>query len=201
MKDQLRDTDRQLRRTGRDLERDRREIERDEKKLEMEIKNAAKMGNKQVCTILAKQLVQLRKQKERSYAANSKITALNSQTKVMGANVKLAGAMTTATKSLASMNKVMNPEKIGQTMQEFEKATSKMDMTEEMMNDALDDILNESGDEEEGESIVQQVLDEIGIDVSAKISQAPSAPARLGESSKSNTDIDDIERQLAKLKS
>lgn len=39
----------------------------------MEIKNAAKMGNKQVCTILAKQLVQLRKQKERSYAANSKV--------------------------------------------------------------------------------------------------------------------------------
>lgn len=94
---------------------------------------------------------------------------MNSQTKVMGANVKLAGAMTTATKSLASMNKVMNPEKIGQTMQEFEKATSKMNMTEEMMNDALDDILNESGDEEEGESIVQQVLDEIGIDVSAKV--------------------------------
>lgn len=87
----------------------------------------------------------------------------------MGANVKLAGAMTTATQSLSSMNKTMNPEQLNRTMQEFGKATAKMEMTEEMMNDALDDILNESGDEEEGESIVQQVLDEIGIDISSKV--------------------------------
>lgn len=87
----------------------------------------------------------------------------------MGANVKLAGAMTTATQSLTAMNKVMQPEKLNATLQEFGKASAKMDMTEEMMNDALDDILNESGDEEEQDSIVQQVLDEIGIDISSKV--------------------------------
>ncbi len=37
------------------------------------------------------------------------------------------------------------------------------------MNDALDDILAESGDEEEEESIVNQVLDEIGIEMSGKV--------------------------------
>ena len=42
-------------------------------------------------------------------------------------------------------------------------------MTEETMNDALDDILAESGDEEEEESIVNQVLDEIGIEISGKV--------------------------------
>jgi charged multivesicular body protein 2B len=87
----MRDTDRQLRKTGREIDRDRRELEKEEKKLvrqlknysesefnhfiiqEMEIKNAAKTGNKQACTVLAKQLVQIRKQKERTYAANSKV--------------------------------------------------------------------------------------------------------------------------------
>jgi charged multivesicular body protein 2B len=54
-------------------------------------------------------------------------------------------------------------------MQEFGKASTHMEMSEEMMSDALDDILNESGDEEEGDSIVQQVLDEIGIDISSKV--------------------------------
>ena len=44
-----------------------------------------------------------------------------------------------------------------------------MNMTEETMNDALDDILAESGDEEEEESIVTQVLDEIGIEISGKV--------------------------------
>ena len=47
--------------------------------------------------------------------------------------------------------------------------SEKMNMTEETMNDALDDILAESGDEEEEESIVNQVLDEIGIEISGKV--------------------------------
>ena len=48
-------------------------------------------------------------------------------------------------------------------------ANTKMGMTEEMMNDALDDILTESGDEEEGDAIVNQVLNEIGIEISGKV--------------------------------
>lgn len=66
-----------------------------------------------------------------------KIMSLNAQTKVMGANVKLAGAMTTATQSMTAMNKVIKPEQLNKTMQDFGKASAKMDMTEEMMNDAL----------------------------------------------------------------
>ena len=87
----------------------------------------------------------------------------------MGANVKLAGAMNTAAKSMSSVNKVMKPEQLSATMQQFAKASAQMDMSEEVINDTLDDILNESGDEEESEGIVQQVLDEIGIDISAKV--------------------------------
>ena len=37
------------------------------------------------------------------------------------------------------------------------------------VNDTLDDILNESGDEEESENVVQQVLDEIGINISGQV--------------------------------
>jgi charged multivesicular body protein 2B len=39
------------------------------------------------------------------------------------------------------------------------------------VNDTLDDILTESGDEEEQDAIVSQVLDEIGIDISGKVSK------------------------------
>lgn len=116
----------------------------------------------------------------------------------MGANVKLAGAMTTATQSLTTMNKVLNPQKLSHTMQEFGKASAKMDMTEEMINDALDDILNESGDEEASENIVQEVLDEIGIDISSKVSRAPAAPSKL--SATERDEMAELEKQLAKLK-
>lgn len=38
-----------------------------------------------------------------------------------------------------------------------------------LVNDTFDDILNESGDEEESDNIVTQVLDEIGIEISGKV--------------------------------
>ena len=38
------------------------------------------------------------------------------------------------------------------------------------MNDALDDILADSDEEEEQEKVVNQVLDEIGIEISGKVS-------------------------------
>ena len=38
------------------------------------------------------------------------------------------------------------------------------------VNETLDSILDESGDEEEQEAIVNQVLDEIGIEVSGRVS-------------------------------
>ena len=53
----------------------------EEKKLEAEIKKAAKMGNKDACKILAKQLVQLRNQKTRTYAAGAKMSSIQSQAK------------------------------------------------------------------------------------------------------------------------
>ena len=64
-------------------------------------------------------------------------------------------------------------------------------------------MLTESGDEEEQDQVVQQVLDEIGIEMSGKMAAAPSAHrGKLGESSKAELPTDEeIEAQLAKLKS
>jgi hypothetical protein len=42
----------------------------------MEIKKAAKDGNTEVCKLLAKQLVQMRKAKTRTYAAKGKVTII-----------------------------------------------------------------------------------------------------------------------------
>merc|ERR1711988_1660676 len=205
VKEQMKENDKALRKVTRDVERDRRELEREEKKLEAEIKKAAKTGNKQAATVLAKQLINVRKQKTRTYGATSKVQAVSSATKAMGANVKLAETMATTTKTMTNMNKMMNPAQVARTMQEFDVANTKMGMTEEVMNDALDDILTESGDEEEQDAIVAQVLDEIGIEVSRKVNAAPAAArGTLGAETISNKNKqadDEIERMLAQLKS
>merc|ERR1712004_440486 len=187
---QVKTNERELRKVDRDVERDRRGLEREEKKLEMEIKKAAKQGNKQAATVLAKQLIQMRKQKTRTYVVQSQIRGANSQSKVMGAKV------------MGQMNKLVDPQKVAKTMQEFEMANAKMEMTEETMNDALDDILTESGDEEEEQAIIGKVLDEIGIEIAAKVSDAPSAPKnKVGTKTATVSPEDkEIEDMLAQLK-
>lgn len=65
---------------------------------EMEIKKMAKTGNRDACKVLAKQLVQVRKQKTRTYAVSSKVTSMSTQTKLMNSQMKMAGAMATTTK-------------------------------------------------------------------------------------------------------
>ncbi|XP_013186830.1 charged multivesicular body protein 2b [Amyelois transitella] len=200
VKEQQRQNDRDLRKAGRDLERDKAALEREEKKLEMDIKKMAKEGNNEGCKILAKQLVQLRKQKNRIYAANSKISSVQIQNKAMGANIAIANAMGTTAKTMGNMNRVMNPHQIAKDMEAFKQANAKMDMTDEMISETLDDIMGESGDEEETEGVVNQVLDEIGIEISGKMANAPSVSRTKIGASTSDEDKE-LMAQLARLKS
>ncbi|GMP79788.1 hypothetical protein CsSME_00035172 [Camellia sinensis var. sinensis] len=68
---------------------------------------------------------------------------------------------------MGQMNRQISLQRI---VQEFERQNEKMKMVTEVMGDAIDDALE--GDEEEEEEtaeLVNQVLDEIGIDMNSKI--------------------------------
>ena len=73
-------------------------------------------------------------------------------------------AMKGATQALGSMNKSMNLPQLQRIAMEFERENDIMDQRQEMMDDAIDDVTGLE-DEEEGEDVVNQVLDEIGIDL------------------------------------
>lgn len=107
-------------------------MEREEKKIELEIKKLAKEGNKEGCAILAKQLIQLRKQKTRSMSAASKIQGISTQNKMMGANISLTNAIATTSKTMGSMNRVMQPQKVAADLKAFQMASTRMEMTEEI---------------------------------------------------------------------
>lgn len=77
-------------------------------------------------------MIALRKQKTRTFAANSKISSVGFQNKNMGANIALTGAMGTTAETMGEMNKVMRPDKIAGDMRAFQQANMKMEMTDEM---------------------------------------------------------------------
>ncbi len=55
---------------------------------------------------------------------------------------------------------------------EFEKENDIMDQRQEMMDDAIDDVTGLE-DEEEGEEVVKEVLDEIGVDLGQAVRCPP----------------------------
>ena len=73
-------------------------------------------------------------------------------------------SMKGATSLLGSMNRSMNLPALQRIAMEFEKENDIMDQRQEMMDDAIDDVTGLE-DEEEGEEVVREVLDEIGVDL------------------------------------
>ena len=78
-------------------------------------------------------------------------------------------SMKGATQLLGSMNRQMNLPALQRIAMEFEKENDIMDQRQEMMDDAIDDVTGLE-DEEEGEEVVNKVLDEIGVDLSQTVS-------------------------------
>ncbi len=70
---------------------------------------------------------------------------------------------------LGSMNRQMNLPSLQRIAMEFERENDIMDQRQEMMDDAIDDVTGLE-DEEEGEEVVNQVLDEIGVDLNSSVS-------------------------------
>lgn len=79
-------------------------------------------------------------------------------------NEQMMQSMKGATALLGSMNRQMNLPALQRIAMEFEKENDIMDQRQEMMDDAIDDVTGLE-DEEEGEEVVNQVLDEIGVDL------------------------------------
>ncbi|XP_002160596.2 charged multivesicular body protein 2b [Hydra vulgaris] len=200
-KEVLKQQNREIRKTQREVTRDYSQLERQEKSIEIEIKKAAKQGNKQLATQLAKQLIVIRNQKTRNIGVKSKVTAIGAQMNTMQSNVKMAESIGSATKVMGVMNKQMNVEAMSNAMQQFEKESIKMNMADEMINDTLDNLFDESGDEEEQDAIVSQVLDEIGIEFTKQMPNAPQTTMKGSSKQKVSSNEDkEIEDLLAQLK-
>jgi charged multivesicular body protein 2B len=205
LKEEMRDQNKVLRSAQRDIDRDKVQMEREKKRIELEIKKAAKEGNKQACTVLAKQLINMRKAENRQVQASSRIAGVKTQTQVMASNVKMAEAMKKTTDTMVNMNKLQDPMKTAQIMKEFQAQNMKMEMSDEMINDTLDGVLEGSDDEAEGDAIVNKVLDEIGIEMTGKLINAPTPGKNNPGTSLATNDDDlvddkDIQDMLSKLK-
>ncbi|KAH8049852.1 hypothetical protein JL720_15526 [Aureococcus anophagefferens] len=157
-KEQAKQVKRGVRSSQRDLDRELRDLDRREQQIIADLKKEAKLGrSEKAVKLLAKNLVQLRAQRER----------------VLGAKVQVGvGA---AGKAMGAMNKTMAKANVGLSIAQFQRETERMNMTEEMMGDMLSDAFDTDEIEEETDAVVDGVLAEIGLDMTKGMSDAPTA--------------------------
>lgn len=82
-----------------------------------------------------------------------------------------------------------------------------MEMAQEMMGDTLDAALDDDETEEDAGELVSQVLDEIGVDLSAVLGSAPQRKAAAAQqqpaaaASSSDSEMQELQARLAMLRS
>eukprot|EP00887_Chlorella_sp_A99_P000885 scaffold5.g885.t1 len=189
----LRENKRMLDKAIRELDRERMGLQAQEKKLVGEIKKMAKEGQMEAVKVMAKSLVRNRHAVNKMFALKSQLQAVSLRIATLKSTHAMAQAMQGATKAMAAMNRRMNLPALAKIMREFERQNEKMEMTSEMMGDAVDGVFEEGGEEEETDELVnqasrregrerergggrlqwRQVLDEIGINLGSALVAAP----------------------------
>ncbi|KAF1827018.1 Snf7-domain-containing protein [Dissoconium aciculare CBS 342.82] len=170
--ERLRKHQRALEKTQRELDRERTKLENQEKKLVQDIKKNAKNGQMGAVKVQAKDLVRTRRYIQKFYQMRTQLQAISLRIQTVRSNEQMMQSMKGATQLLGSMNRQMDLPALQRIAMEFEKENDIMDQRQEMMDDAIDDVTGLE-DEEEGEEVVQQVLDEIGIDLGQALGETP----------------------------
>ncbi|KAG4086465.1 hypothetical protein H8356DRAFT_1735001 [Neocallimastix lanati (nom. inval.)] len=178
-KEILRKQKRALNRAIRDLDRERIKLEQQEKQLIVNIKNTAKKNQVGACKIMAKDLVRTRRYIQKFYEMKTQLQAVSLRIQTLQSNQTMAEAMKGVSSAMKTMNKQINLPQINKIMMNFEKESELMDIKEDMVNDAIDNVMEEEDEEEESENIVNQIFDEIGISLNQELVDTPQTSLKV----------------------
>ncbi|XP_014508279.1 vacuolar protein sorting-associated protein 2 homolog 1 [Vigna radiata var. radiata] len=170
----VRENKRMLDKSIREIERERQVLQSQEKKLILEIKKSAKQGQMGAVKVMAKDLVRTRHQIEKFYKLKSQLQGVSLRIQTLKSTQAMGEAMKGVTKAMGQMNRQMNLPSLQKILQEFEYQNDRMELITEVMGDTIDDAFEGDEEEEETEELVNQVLDEIGININQELLNAPS---------------------------
>lgn len=197
--EQLREHRRGLKRAQRELDRERSRLQLEEKKLIAEIKKVAKQNQISAVKVMAKDLVRMRRQIQKFYYMKSQIQGVDFRLQTMRSTQAMSETLRSVTPALIQFNKQMNLPELNKMMQDFYKENQRMEMTEEMMGDAMDMALDNEGDIEESDNVVNQVLSEIGVELAGQLETGPTGKIRKEEEVK-QPPMEDLESRFNALK-
>jgi len=209
-KEQVQEWGKKIRKEGYNLDRQINAIKREEMKVTKSLKEAAKKGDKDVCHILAKEIINSRKAVTRLYTAKANLNSVQLQMKNQLATVKVAGALSSSAEVMKSMNALVKLPETQKTMMELSKEMMKAGVIEEMLEDTMEGL----DAEEEMEEAAQEEIDKIIFELTTgKLGEAPTAvkdtlpapvaskPMPAEESEESEGELEEMQSRLEALRS
>lgn len=208
-KDLINEWSLKIRKEMRVIDRQIRDIQREEEKVKRSIKDAAKKGQKDVCIILAKELIQSRRAISKLYASKAHMNSILLSMKNQLSVLRVAGAIQKSTEVMKAMQSLVKIPEIQATMRDLSKEMMKAGIIEEMMEDTFESMEDGEDMEEEAEAEVDKILFEI---TAGALGKAPSkvtdalpemepAGATAASEDESEEDIEEMQSRLAALRS
>nr|CAG4647438.1 EOG090X0EF4 [Megafenestra aurita]SVE92677.1 EOG090X0EF4 [Megafenestra aurita] len=205
-KDKVNEWCSKLRRESSQLDRQIRGIQREEDKVKKSLREAAKKGDKEVCLILAKEVLRARKAVSKIYTSKAHINSISMQMKNQLATLRIAGSLQRSTEVMKAMQQLIKIPEVAATMRDLSKEMMKAGIIEEMLEDTLEGL----EDTDELEEAAQQEVDKVLWEITAgQLGKAPAAvtdslpmPEAVGASGEDEEeDLEEMQSRLQALKS
>lgn len=203
-KEQVKEWSKNIRKEDNKLSRQINAIQREEAKVKRSLKEAAKKGDKDVCLILAKEVVNSRKAINRIHVTKANLNSVQMQMKSQLAIIRVAGAMESSAEVMKSMQALIKIPEIQQTMQEMSREMMKAGIIEEMLEDTMSGL----DDPEELEDAAQEEVDKVLFELTAgALGEAPdvmtetlpAGPSKVQEKEESEPEEEDMEEMQSRL--
>ncbi|XP_048851949.1 charged multivesicular body protein 3 [Brienomyrus brachyistius] len=198
-----------IRKEMRVIDRQIRDIQREEEKVKRSIKEAAKKGQKDVCVILAKEMIHSKKAVAKLYASKAQMNSVLLSMKNQLSVLRVSGALQRSTEVMKAMQNLVKVPEIQATMRELSKEMMKAGMIEEMLEDTFESMDDEEEMEEMAEAEVDRILFEITAGALGKapskvteaLPEAEPEGAAAASEEEAEENLEEMQSRLAALRS
>ncbi|GMI40497.1 hypothetical protein TrCOL_g10994 [Triparma columacea] len=161
--EQAKEWQRKIKKEMRQADREIRELEREEKKFIKECQKTAKMGSRAGSAVktIAKNVVMARKAKERACMTRAQLNSVSMTLAHQMSTIKLAKCMNKSSEVMAAMNDAIKLPQLNKEMMSMAREMERAGLIEELIGDAMDDVMGGDELESEADEEVNKVLEEL----------------------------------------
>jgi charged multivesicular body protein 2A len=138
--------------------------------------------------IRAKDLARLRGQVSQLYTLGSQLKGIEMQLASVSGNAAVMEALQKSTEAISAVEGSMSVKDILNMVKEYSKESEKLGMKQEMMGDAMEDVLDTGDVDADAEKIYSQICDDINVDYQNEA--GPISMGKLGAGGVHNKNVE-----------